>query len=212
MSLDCQRDPSPSDSRAPRLTEPGTVTAPIGAAAFLRRKIGHMTGGELVRSQVEALLLGLVGGVPGAPGLVLRRLVYKVLFKRLAGAVWVEPRVTFVHTDRLSVGTHFGVNSGSYINAVGGITVGDYVVVGTNVTISSGEHPIEGREPPIYTRLPVPKPIVIEDDVWIGAGAVIMPGVTLRRGTVVGANSVVTSSTEEYSVVVGVPARKIRSR
>jgi maltose O-acetyltransferase len=58
----------------------------------------------------------------------------------------------------------------------------------------------------------VPKAIIIEDDVWIGAGAVIMPGVTLRRGTVVGANSVVTKDTEEYAVVVGAPARKIRSR
>jgi len=65
--------------------------------------------------------------------------------------------------------------------------------------------------PPVFARPGIPKAIVIEDDVWIGAGAVIMPGVTLRRGTVVGANAVVTKDTEEYWVVAGVPARKIRS-
>jgi acetyltransferase-like isoleucine patch superfamily enzyme len=66
--------------------------------------------------------------------------------------------------------------------------------------------------PPVFARPAVPLPIVIEDDVWIGAGAVIMPGIRLRRGTVVGANAVVTRDTEEYSVMIGVPARKIRTR
>ena len=77
---------------------------------------------------------------------------------------------------------------------------------------ASGQHPIEGRMPPVFARPVIPKAIVIEDDVWIGAGAVIMPGTTLRRGTVVGANAVVTRDTEEYSVVVGAPAKKIRTR
>ena len=90
--------------------------------------------------------------------------------------------------------------------------MGDYVLIGSNVTISSGLHDIEGRLPPVFARAGVPKAIVIEDDVWIGAGAVIMPGVTLRRGTVVGANAVVTRDTDEYAVVVGVPAKKIRTR
>jgi acetyltransferase-like isoleucine patch superfamily enzyme len=55
-------------------------------------------------------------------------------------------------------------------------------------------------------------PVVIEDDVWIGANAVVMPGVTVRRGAVIGAGAVVTSDVEPYSVAVGVPARVIRSR
>ena len=92
------------------------------------------------------------------------------------------------------------------------ITLGSYVLIGSNVTISSGRHPIDGKAPPIFSRETIPLPIVIEDDVWIGAGAVIMPGVTLRKGTVVGANAVVTRSTEEFAVVVGAPARQIKTR
>jgi acetyltransferase-like isoleucine patch superfamily enzyme len=56
------------------------------------------------------------------------------------------------------------------------------------------------------------KGIVIEDDVWIGAGARILDGVTIARGSVIGAGSVVTKSTQPYSIVVGVPAKIVSSR
>ena len=102
--------------------------------------------------------------------------------------------------------------AGTYINAKGGIIMGDYVLIGSNVTISSGRHPIEGRSPSIFERPTEPCPIVIENDVWIGANAVIMPGITLKKGTVVGAGAIVTKDTEEYSVVAGVPAQIIRYR
>ena len=185
---------------------------PQNLAGFLKGKIGHRSLGDLLFSQWEALVLWLFDGLPGFPGMALRSLAYRLLFKRLGGFAWVQPRVTFVQTDRLVVGRMFGVNSGTYINAIGGITIGNHVLIGSNVTLSSGRHPIDGAEPPVFARPSEPVPIVLEDDVWIGAGAVILPGVTLRKGTVVGANAVVTRSTEPYSVVVGAPARKIRSR
>jgi len=162
--------------------------------------------------QVEALVFALAGWLPGVMGFALRTAVFKVFFKSLGGFCWVQPGVTIVSSNRLRVGKHFGCNTGTYINAVGEITMGDHVLIGSNVTISSGMHPIEGEDPPVFARPTVPKPIRIEDDVWIGAGAVILPGVTLRRGSVVGANAVVTRDTEEYSVNVGIPAKKIRSR
>ena len=179
---------------------------------FLGKKIRHMSFGELCFSQLEAFAFWIVDGVPGAPGFALRFVVYKLFFRRLAGFCWVQPGVTIVQSNRLRVGKHFGCNTGTYINAVGEITLGDYVLIGSNVTISSGMHAIDGREPPIFARPAIPKPIAIEDDVWIGAGAVIMPGITLRRGTVIGANSVVTLDTEEYGVYAGAPAKRIRSR
>jgi acetyltransferase-like isoleucine patch superfamily enzyme len=179
---------------------------------FLQKKIRHMSFGELLFSQAEAFAFWLVGGLPGAPGFALRWFAYRILFARLGGFCWVQPGVTIVQSNRLSVGKHFGCNSGTYINAIGRITMGDYVLLGSNVTISSGMHPIDGAFPPIFARPVVPQPIAIEDDVWIAAGAVILPGVTLRRGTVIGANAVVSSDTEEYGVYVGAPAKKSRSR
>jgi maltose O-acetyltransferase len=183
-----------------------------GTIAFLREKLRTVSFASLLRLQCEAFVVAMVGWVPGLPGFALRTVCYRILFKNLRGMAWIQPGVTFVETERLSVGRHFGCNTGTYINALGGIAIGDYVLLGSNVTISSGQHTIDGRLPPVFARPAVPKAIVIEDDVWIGAGAVIMPGITLRCGTVVGANAVVTRDTEPYSVVVGIPARKIRSR
>jgi acetyltransferase-like isoleucine patch superfamily enzyme len=183
--------------------------APMG---FLREKLKTYSVTDLLWGQWEAFTIWIFQGIPGLPGFVLRNLTSSILFKKKSGFAWIQPNIFFVHTDRLSVGKNLGVNSGTYINAVGTIVMGDFVLIGSNVTISSGKHPIDGIVPHVYERPVEPLPILIEDGVWIGAGAVIMPGVTLRKGTVVGANSVVTRSTEEYSVVVGVPARKIRSR
>jgi acetyltransferase-like isoleucine patch superfamily enzyme len=185
---------------------------PQSSFDFLKGKIGHYRFGELIYSQWEAFLLWISDGLPGFPGFVLRSLICRILFKRLGGFAWIQPRVVFVHTERLSVGKMFGANSGTYINAIGGIVMGDHVLIGSNVTISSGRHPIDGAEPPVFARPCEPLPIIIEDDVWIAAGAVILPGITLRKGTVVGANAVVTKSTEAYAIMAGAPARKIRSR
>jgi acetyltransferase-like isoleucine patch superfamily enzyme len=179
---------------------------------FVREKLAGVSAAELLFSQVEAFAVWLFGGLPGLPGFALRSAVYSLLFKRLGGFCWIQPRVTFVQMNRLKIGKHFGCNSGTYINALGGVSIGDYVLVGSNVTISSGMHDIEGRTPPVFARPSVGKAITIEDDVWLGAGVVIMPGITLRTGTVVGANAVVTSDTEAYGVYAGVPAKKIRSR
>lgn len=180
--------------------------------SFLAEKLAKTRIADIVFSQFEAIVYWIVGGLPGVAGFAVRSVAYKLLFRRLGGFAWVQHGVTVVHSNKLSVGKHFGCNTGSYINAVGGVTMGDYVLIGSNVTISSGRHPIDGTMPPVFARPVEPLPIVIEDDVWIAAGAVVLPGVTLRRGTVIGANAVVANDTEPYGVYVGAPARRIRSR
>lgn len=184
----------------------------VSTREFLEAKMGHYPLREIFFLQIESILIWIFGGIPSIIGFSLRTAIYKIIFRKLEGFAWIQPRVQFVHTNNLSIGRFFGCNSGTYINAVGGITIGNFVLIGSNVTISSGLHPIEGKTPEIFFRPLIPKQIIIEDDVWIGANTVIMPGVTLKKGTVVGAGSVVTKDTEEYSVVVGSPARKIRNR
>jgi len=179
---------------------------------FIREKSTSVGLGGLIRLEVEGWLFALTGWIPGMAGFLMRHSILKCLASSVGGFSWIQPRVTIVHSSRFSVGSFLGVNSGTYINAIGGITLGNHVLIGSNVTISSGRHPIEGTHPPVFARETIPLPIVIEDDVWIGAGAVIMPGIRLRKGTVVGANAVVTKDTEEFTVVVGAPARAIKKR
>lgn len=179
---------------------------------FFFTKAKVYTFKELLMLEIEAYITWIFRGLPSFLGFIPRFLSYKLLTKSLSSFCVIQPNVFITHCFRLSVGRNFVVNSNTYINAVGSITIGDNVLIGVNVVISSGVHNYSDRNVPVTLQPITPKEIIIEDDVWIGANAVIMPGVTLRKGTVVGAGAVVTHSTEPYSVVAGVPARKIKDR
>jgi galactoside O-acetyltransferase len=110
------------------------------------------------------------------------------------------------------IGDNVSLNTNVMIGASGGrIVIGNNVLIAPNVAIRSANHGIRAtlliREQPHTSGV-----INIEDDVWIGSNAVITSNVTLAKGTVVGAGAVVTKSTEPYSIVGGVPARKISQR
>lgn len=179
---------------------------------YISTKAKVYTLKELILLEIEAYLTWIFRGLPSFLGFIPRYFIYKLLCRKLDSFCIVQPNVFINHCFRLSVGRNFVVNSNTYINAVGGITIGDNVLIGVNVVISSGVHNYTDRNVPVTLQPITPKQITIEDDVWIGANAVILPGVTLRKGTVVGAGAVVTKSTESYSVVAGVPAKKIKNR
>lgn len=88
------------------------------------------------------------------------------------------------------------------------VTIGDRVSMAPHITIVTSSHPNKSRIAPFA---PVARgPVVIEDDAWIGAGAIILPGVRIGRGAVVGAASVVTRDVPPLSVVAGQPAKVVR--
>ena len=123
-------------------------------------------------------------------------------------------------------GRHIRFGSGVFINTgatfLDGafITFGDRVAVGPNVQFITANHPArpEDRIRPAapgdtlpFQIITLALPITIADNAWIGAGAIILPGVTIGEGAVVGAGAVVTRSVAARSVVVGNPARHLRS-
>lgn len=179
---------------------------------FLARKFRGTSILKIFRSQFELLVCWPFNGIPSLPGFILRFIVCKIFAKRIHGFIWIQPRVEIVDLKNIEFGRNCGVNTGSYLNGLGGIQIGSNVLIGSNVTISSGRHPIDGIDGEIFENPSIPLPITIEDGVWIGAGAVIMPGIILGRGCVIGANAVVTKSTDPCSVYAGVPARLIRKR
>lgn len=111
-------------------------------------------------------------------------------------------------------GHHVHLGSGVYANFNltlvddGHIYVGDKVMFGPNVTITTANHPIE---PELRSRaLQYNKDVYIGENAWIGAGAIILPGIRIGRDAVIGAGSIVTKDVPERTVAVGNPCRVLR--
>lgn len=112
----------------------------------------------------------------------------------------------------ITIGDNNSYNSNVFIGASGGnIIIGNNVLIGPNSVLRASDHKFDRAEP-IKNQGHISGSIIIEDDVWIGANVVILKNVTIRKGSIVGAGSVLTKSTQEYSINVGVPAKKISDR
>jgi acetyltransferase-like isoleucine patch superfamily enzyme len=108
----------------------------------------------------------------------------------------------------LLIGHHTRVGLGNTVIAP--VNIGNRVNIAQNVTITGLNHNFQDISKPIDEQGVSTKPVIIEDDVWIGANAVILPGVTIGEHAVVAAGSIVTRSLPAYSVCVGNPAKVIK--
>jgi acetyltransferase-like isoleucine patch superfamily enzyme len=112
----------------------------------------------------------------------------------------------------VKIGNGTEINNFTRVDGVGGVVIGNNVLIGPKVEIISYQHNYENKNLLIKEQGSVKKKIMIEDDVWIGANSVVMAGITIGKGAVIGAGSVVTKNVEPYSVVVGNPAKQIKER
>jgi maltose O-acetyltransferase len=112
-------------------------------------------------------------------------------------------------------GKYISIGDGTFINFnftaldVAPITIGRDCLFGPNVQLLTPTHPLEPQ--PRRDKLEAAKPIVIEDNVWLGGAVTVLPGVRIGENSVIGAGSVVTKDVPANSVAVGNPARVIRS-
>ena len=112
---------------------------------------------------------------------------------------------SFVAFENISIGSGVYINSNLLAMARGGITIEDDVQIAANVQLLTNNHDPYDRQ--ILTC----KPVLIKKGAWIGAGASILPGVTIGKYAIVGAASVVTHDVGDYEVVVGNPAHLVKT-
>jgi maltose O-acetyltransferase len=147
--------------------------------------------------------------IPGEIGCVLRNRLYG--FKSNFGVRVLTHSIVY-HPHGLTIGRNSAIMAYCQLNAKGKIDIGTDVLIGPGVMIWSQNHRYMNPTVPIRLQDYDWKRVVIESDVWIGAGAIILPGVHLAQGTVVAAGAIVTKPTQPFSVVAGVPARIVGYR
>jgi acetyltransferase-like isoleucine patch superfamily enzyme len=183
----------------------------FGAAAA-----NGLTPGELGRKAIPALLARVY----------LRRCTRVGLFTRVYGRPHIHNRGTLIVGERvliwsttattelavfpggtLEIGDATTINYGTSIAATGLVRLGRGCRLGTHVMILDNDfHELEDRD-----AMPAPRPVILEDNVWLANRAIVLPGVTIGHDAVVGAGSVVMTSIPPRSVALGNPARVVKS-
>ncbi len=117
-----------------------------------------------------------------------------------------------IRRGKIDIGDYTYIGPNCVLFGEGEIEIGSYCMIAPGTVITSQQHTFTRCDIPMRKQPSEHAKIVIEDDVWIGSNAVILPGIRIGQGSVIGAGAVVTKDIPPYSVAVGVPARVIKKR
>jgi len=130
------------------------------------------------------------------------------LFARMGDDVVIQPPFHCDYGRHIALGTRVFFNFNCVVLDVCRVTIGDHTMFGPAVQIYTATHPLDAA---LRRRQEYGKPIMIGDDVWVGGGAVVCPGVTIGSRTVIGAGSVVTRDVPDDVFAAGNPCRVLRT-
>lgn len=136
----------------------------------------------------------------------------KVFFLRLFGAkvgtgVVIKPSVNIKYPWKLEIGNHSWVGENAWLDTLAPITIGNNCCISQAAYLCTGNH---NWTDPAFGL--IVKPILLEDGSWVGAGALILPGVTLKNHSIVAAGAVISNDTEPYMIYAGNPALVVKKR
>ncbi len=138
-----------------------------------------------------------------------RRALLNRFLGKMGPRIEIEPPFRCDYGTNIVLGDNFYANFGCVLLDVALITIGDNVMLGPNVQIYTAHHPLDAATR--VAMLELGTPINIGHNVWIGGGAIILPGVSIGNNTVIGAGSVVTKNIPANVVAAGNPCRVIRA-
>ena len=148
--------------------------------------------------------LGVIGHIPSH---ILRRFAYRMSGIKIGKGSAIHMNAVFYYPPNISIGNDSIIGEKTVLDGRDKLIIGNHVDIASEVMIYNGEHDINDE-----SFRAVNAPVIIEDYVFIGPRAIILPGVTIKKGAVVAAGAVVTKDVPEYTVVGGVPAKPIYER
>lgn len=138
---------------------------------------------------------------------VARDLLSQITGQELHESVTLFPPFTTNFGKFTKIGKDVFINHGCSFLDLGGITIEDHVLIGPQVKLVTENHPLD----PKLRRGMLAKPILIKKNAWIGAGAIVLPGVTIGENSVVAAGAVVSKDVPDNTVVGGIPAKILKT-
>lgn len=138
-------------------------------------------------------------------------MLLKSILPTIGDNVAIDQGVILLNIDKLRLGSNISINPNCYIDAGGGVEIGNNVSIATETVIISTSHTWGSEAIPIKYNPVVPKPVVICDDVWIACGVRIIGECTINQRSIVAAGAVVKGTVPSHTIVGGVPARVLKS-
>ena len=198
--------------------------------------MGASRMGWRIRQELSAWTQSLVGSLPGSTGVRLRAAYYRRKLKHLGAHPILETGIEIAAPERISIGVEFYALRNCFLGAPHGGTIelGDHVSLATNVVVNAGnegvirighrsgianncmlrtsQHRYDDPTRPFKLQGHRSGTIIIEEDVWVTANCVLLPGTHLERGCIVCPGSVVSGRISAYTIVAGNPPRVIGRR
>lgn len=136
-----------------------------------------------------------------------RRWLLTLFGAKIGKKVIIRPTVRVTYPWKLTIGDYSWIGDDAHLYTLGEIVIGAHACVSQNTYLCTGSHDPAKIDFPIYA-----KPVVVCDQAWVAAGAFIMPGVTIGKGAMVGARSLVIADVPPLMVALGSPAKIVRQR
>lgn len=148
----------------------------------------------------------------GNYGKLMRYALLKTIATSVGDNVLIGEGVFFLNPQKAIIGNNVSIHPMSYLECLGGLTIGDDVSIAHSTTIMTTNHGYELTDVPIKEQEVTKAEVIIRNNVWIASKATILSGNVVNEGAIVGAGAVVTKDVPSNTIVAGVPAKVIRRR
>ncbi len=162
-----------------------------------------------LREELKELFFIVIGSLPLEVGKRIRSFFMRFYLAELGRNSFFYTGVRIANPESVSIGSNSTFAVRLFITGGGGVQIGDWVGCGPDVKIWSVNHRYDDPDRPWQLQGWDKKPVVIEDDVWLGANVFVMPGVRIGTGAVVSAGTVVARSVPPFAIVAGNPGRVV---